>query len=60
MDFNPAKCEFLQVTNKKKLTYYHYYIDNSIIKQVTHTKYLGVTIDERLNTSLPLLTKLDK
>jgi len=34
-----------------------YNIDNSIIK---HNKYLGVTIDEGLNASLILLTKLGR
>jgi len=48
MGFNPLKHEFLQITNKKNPTDYHYYIGNSIIKQVAHSKYLGVTINEKL------------
>ena len=60
MDFNPAKCEFLLITNKNNPTHYHYYIGNSIIKQVTHTKYLGVTIDERLTWNEHILAITNK
>jgi len=63
MDFNPVKCEFLRITSKKNPIVYQYYIDNSIIKQTTHSKYLGVTIDKRLTWKehiLILLTKLGR
>ena len=48
MDFNPIMCEFLLITNKKNPTCYQYYNGNCTIKQVTHSKYLGVPIDEKL------------
>jgi len=60
MDFNPFKCEFLWITNKKNPIVYQYYIDNSIIKQATHSKYLGVTIDERLTWNEHILTIANK
>ena len=60
MDFNPLKCEFLRVTNKKNPTDYCYYIGNSIIKQVAHSKYLGVTIDEKLTWNEHILAITSK
>lgn len=49
MAFNPKKCEFLRITNKKNFTPFTYRIDNSTIQEVTHAKYLGVVIDQHLN-----------
>ena len=49
MQFNPAKCEFLVVTNKKNTPSFTYYINEIPIKAVPHAKYLGVTIDSRLS-----------
>ena len=60
MDFNPLKCEFLQITNKKNPTDYCYYIGNSIIKQVAHSKYLGVTIDGKLTWNEHILAITSK
>ena len=60
MDFNPVKCEFLRITNKKNPIVYQYYISNSIIKQASHCKYLGVTIDERLTWNEHILTVANK
>ena len=48
MDFNPSKCEFLMITNKKLALQFNYCINNQLIKEVQHVKYLGVTIDSRL------------
>ena len=49
MVFNPKKCEFLQVSNKKKLCIsYNYGIADSPIKEGNHIKYLGVIIDQSL------------
>ena len=49
MVFNPKKCEFLRVSNKKKhFIPYNYYIADSPIKEVNHVKYLGVMIDQSL------------
>ena len=48
MDFNPSKCEFLMITNKKLVLQFNYCINNQRIKEVQHVKYLGVTIDSRL------------
>ena len=48
MSFNPKKCEFLRITNKKSPITHTYYIATSPIKEVTSTKYLGVLIDNKL------------
>ena len=60
MDFNPLKCGFLRITNKKNPTDYCYYIGNSIIKQVAHSKYLGVTINEKLTWNEHILAITSK
>jgi len=60
MDFNPIKCEFLRITSKKNPIVYQYCIDNSIIKQTTHSKYLGVTVDERLTWKEHILNIVNK
>ena len=48
MDFNPSKCEFLKLTNKKLPLHFNYHINNELIKEVQHVKYLGVTIDSHM------------
>ena len=49
MSLNPKKCEFLRITNKKYPITNNYLIDSSPIKEVPHTKYLGVIIDNKLS-----------
>ena len=49
MEFNIKKCEHLRITNKRNLIIHSYYLENSIISEVPHTKYLGVTIDQKLS-----------
>jgi len=48
MELNPKKCEFIRITNKKPIVY-NYYIESVLIYQVSHTKYLGVTIASNLS-----------
>ena len=48
LHFNPAKCEFLQITNKHNPISHSYTLDNSSIKEVHSAKYLGVTINSKL------------
>ena len=48
MDFNPSKCKFLKITNKKLPLHFNYRINNELIIQVQHVKYLGITIDSHL------------
>ena len=43
MDFNPVKCEFIQITNKKNPIVYQYYIGSSVIN-----RYLTVSTWESL------------
>ena len=49
MSLNPKKCEFLRITNKKYPVTSNYFIDSSPIKEVSHSKYLGVIIDNKLS-----------
>ena len=49
MCFNPSKCEFLKFTNKVHSVCSHYYMNNTLIRQVTNTRYLGVIIDKSLH-----------
>ena len=49
MEFNPSKCEFLRITNKKNPIVFNYRIEAAPIVQVSHTKYLGVTISNNLS-----------
>ena len=51
MCFNPTKCEFLRVTNKKNITKFQYSIQNDTIQEVNQAKYLGVTITNNLSWS---------
>lgn len=48
LPFNLNKCEFLRVTNKFFPITTTYYMDAKSIKQVTSAKYLGITINEKL------------
>ena len=48
MIFNPKKCEFLRITNKKNPIPHTYYIDYCQIDEVSNAKYLGVVIDQHL------------
>jgi len=50
MSFNPQKCEVLRVTRRtKNVIQSTYSIHNSTLKLVPSAKYLGVTIDSKLN-----------
>ena len=48
MELTIKKCEHLRITNKRNPIIYSYYLENSIISEVPHTKYLGVIIDQKL------------
>ena len=49
MKFHPDKCQVLRITNKKKPIQTDYTIHNSLLSPVNSAKYLGVTIDNKLN-----------
>ena len=49
MEFNVKKCEHLRITNKRCPIIYSYFLGNSAITEVPQTKYLGVTIDQKLS-----------
>jgi len=48
MVFNPAKCEFLRISNKINYISMHYFIQGQEIQEVSSAKYLGITIDQHL------------
>ena len=49
MQFNPDKCEVLTVTNKRNPIEYDYNIHDQTLNKVHKSKYLGVSIDRKLN-----------
>ena len=48
MEFHPDKCKVLRITNKRKVIKYHYLLHNIILKEVSNTNYLSVTMNTRL------------
>ena len=48
MEFNPLKCEFLVITNKKSPLKFTYNINGIPIKEADFVEYLGVVIDAKL------------
>ena len=51
MYFNPTKCEFLRVINKKNIINFRYFIQSTNIQEVQQAKYLGITINNKLSWS---------
>ena len=49
MQFNPAKCEHLQITSKHNFIDSHYTLYGHTIQKVTNAKYLGVIFDRHLS-----------
>ena len=49
MSFNPDKCEYLKITLKHNSLSYNYTMNNTKIKEVTSTKYPGITINSHLS-----------
>ena len=49
MSFHPEKCELLRVTNKRNPVKGTYRMDDHILKDVNNKKYLGVTLQNKLN-----------
>ena len=49
MTFNTSKCEFLRTTKKLNPILMQYYIQNDVIKEVKHAKYLGFIFDHHLS-----------
>ena len=48
MLFNPTKCDFLHIINRKNPFIHNYHFGSSTIQEVTSIKYLGVQIDHKL------------
>jgi heme oxygenase len=51
MQFHPAKCTVLTVTNKRNPIVAEYTIRGQLLAAVTSAKYLGVTITDKVNWS---------
>ena len=51
MKFNFTKCDFLRITKRKCPITASYAIGENVIQEVSHIKYLGVTIDSQLSWS---------
>ena len=49
MEFNPAKCQLLRVTLKRKPVEASYTVHGQALEAVDAAKYLGVTIDSKLS-----------
>ena len=49
MEFHPGKCQILRITNKQKPIITNYNIHNTILQVFSSAKYLGVSIDSKLN-----------
>ena len=49
MQFNPAKCEHPQITNKHNFTDFHYSLYGHTMQKVKNAKYLRVTFDCHLS-----------
>ena len=48
MEFHPDKCRVLRITNKRKIIKYHNLLHSVILKEVSNTNYLSVTMNTRL------------
>ena len=60
MEFNFQKCELLKITNKKNPLVFNYCIASKPIRQVSHTRYLGVTISGDLSWNKHVQTVTNK
>ena len=49
MEFHPAKCQMLRITNKRQPFINNYYIHNTVLQEFSTAKYLGISIDSCLN-----------
>ena len=59
MEFHPQKCQVIQITNKKKKLNHTYKIHDTPLQPTNAAKYLGITIDNKLNfnTHISEITK---
>ena len=51
LQFNPAKCMHLQISNKRSYIKFTYYLDRSILKEVPFANYISITINSELTWS---------
>lgn len=50
MEFNPDKCEVINISNKRSHVYHDYNIHGKILAHVTHAKYLGLTFSTNMTS----------
>ena len=62
MEFNPDKCEVINITNKRSYVHFDYNIHGKILTHVPHAKYLGLTFSTNLtwNKHIDNITKKAK
>ena len=51
MSFNQVKCKFLKITNKQNRICFPCTIQNTLIREVTQAKHLGITLNSKLTWS---------
>ena len=49
MEFHPKKCQVLKITNKKNKINAPYSIHSNVLEETNSVKYLGVTLDNKMN-----------
>ena len=52
MDFNVKKCKIMRITKKKQPFTKFWFLDNSVLEEVSEFRDLGVTTDRQLNWNL--------
>ena len=60
MKFNAEKCFQMTVTNKQKYVKYQYHLKEDILSRKNKIKYLGITIDNKLNFTEHIQDKCKK
>lgn len=59
MEFNPDKCEVINIINKRSHVYHDYNIHGKMLAHVTHAKYLGLTFSTNMtwDKHIDIITK---
>ena len=49
MEFHPKKCQVIRITNKTKPIESNYFLHNEVLENTNNARYLGITLDSKLN-----------